>query len=157
MTATLTGSRVVMFRVGRDLFATDVLAVERVTRYQVPRQVPNLPSWIEGIVELDGRVVPVVDLRRRLGVPALEGGMNPAARLLLLSVEDQWCALVVDQVLDVRAHAAEDVAPPPPLVRDNAGALVLGTLRRGDDLALLLDVIQLFSPNERADLRRAHA
>jgi purine-binding chemotaxis protein CheW len=101
-------------------------------------------------VEHDGRVVPVVDLRRRLGVTACQP--DPQTRLLILAVGGDWCGLIVDRVLDVRRYAPEDLAPPPALVRGLAGALVCGTLRRGDDLVVLLDAGHLFSATERRAL-----
>lgn len=139
--------RAVIFRIGPELYAVDVQGVERVVRYVAPRPVPRLPDWIEGIVELEGRVIPVVDLRRRLG--AATDAIGPQARLLLLTVEGDWCGMVVDQVLDVRAWDPEDLAPPPALVRGLAGALVCGTLRRGDALVLLIDATRLFTAAER--------
>ncbi|MGQ0647099.1 MAG: chemotaxis protein CheW [Gemmatimonadaceae bacterium] len=143
-------SRAVTFRAGGELYAVDVQNVERVVRYVVPRPVPRLPEWIEGIVELEGRVVPVVDLRRRLGAQAAATGA--LTRMLLLSVGADWCGMIVDQVLDVRAFSSTDLAPPPPLVRGLAGELVRGTLRRGEALVLLLDAAQLFTVAERLAL-----
>jgi len=142
--------RVVTFRIGDELYAVDVRCVERVVRYLAPRAVPRLPDWIEGIVELEGRVVPVVDLRRRLGGAALETGTQ--TRLLLLTVDGDWCGMVVDQVLDVRAYAPAELSAPPALVRGLAGELVLGTLRRGEALVLLLEAPRLFSAAERLAL-----
>lgn len=143
-------TRAVTFRIGRDLYAVEVRAVERVVRYATPRRVPRLPEWVEGIVDVDGRVVPVVDLRRRLGVEAAVP--NAQTRLLLVSFEDEWCAVVVDEVLDVRPLEAADVASPPALVSALGGALVRGTVRRGDQLVLVLEVQALFSAAERSAL-----
>ncbi|MCC6319238.1 MAG: purine-binding chemotaxis protein CheW [Gemmatimonadaceae bacterium] len=148
--STFDQARAVTFRIGADLFAVDVQGVERVVRYVTPRPVPRLPDWIEGIVELDGRVIPVVDIRRRLGAEVTDAGAQ--TRLLLLALDGDWCAMVVDQVLDVRPYAAGELAPPPGLVRGLAGSLVLGTLRRGSALVLLLDAAHLFSASERLAL-----
>ena len=143
-------ARAVTFRIGGELYAVDVQCVERVVRYATPRPVPRLPDWIEGIVEFDGRVIPVVDLRRRLGAAPLETSMQ--TRLLLLAIDGDWCGMIVDQVMDVRAYAPADLAPPPALVRGLAGALVVGTLRRANALVLLLDAAQLFTAAERESL-----
>lgn len=150
MTAAETQARAVTFRIGDELYAVDVQCVERVVRYVTPRPVPRLPAWIEGIIEVDGRVVPVVDLRRRLGGDVRETSQQ--TRLLLLAVDGDWCGMIVDQVMDVRAYAPSDLAPPPALVRGLAGALVIGTLRRGSALVLLLAVPQLFTAAERDSL-----
>ena len=139
-------SRAVTFRLGGELYAVDVQRVERVVRYVPPRAVPRLPDWIEGIVEHEGRVVPVVDLRRRLGLGVV--GTDAQTRLLLLSTATDWCGLIVDRVLDVRRYVPGELAEPPGLVRGLAGALVRGTLRRGEELVVLLDAEHLFSAVE---------
>ncbi len=145
--------RLVTFRVGADLYAADVRQVERVVRFITPRRVPRLPEWIEGLMEHDGRIMPVVDMRRRLGAPVSESG--PQTRLLLLDVEGEWCAMIVDQVLDVRAYAVESVSPPPQLVRGHAGELFSATVKRGDALVVVLDFTRLFTPAERRELSTA--
>ena len=143
-------SRVVVFRIGADHYAVDVLGVERVARYQTPRALPRMPDWIEGVIELEGRLIPVVDLRRRLAHTTLELGAQ--ARLLIITMDQDWCAMIVDQVLDVRAYTPGELAPPPALVRSLDGSLVRGTLRRGDALVLLLDTARIFSADEQPAL-----
>ena len=59
--------KLVIFELGGDLFAADVLAVDRVLRYVTPSAVPDVPAWVEGVIEHRGGVIPVIDLRRRLG------------------------------------------------------------------------------------------
>src|SRR5581483_1847383 len=58
-----TAQQVVTFRLADDYFAADIFAVERVLRYTRPTPVPNLPDWVDGVIEYQGRVVPVIDLR----------------------------------------------------------------------------------------------
>lgn len=145
--------RLVTFRIGADLYAADVRQVERVVRFIAPRRVPRLPEWIEGLMEHDGRVMPVVDMRRRLGAQVSECG--PQTRLLLLDVDGEWCAMIVDQVLDVRAYAIESVSPPPQLVRGHTGDLFSATVKRGDALVVVLDFTRLFTPAERRELSTA--
>jgi len=148
-------TRLVTFRIGGDLYAADVRQVERVVRFSVPRRVPQLPEWIEGLMEHDGRVMPVVDLRRRLGAQAGEAG--PQTRLLLLDVDGEWCGMIVDQVLDVRAFSVDSVTPPPGLVRGHAGELFSATVKRGDALVVVLDFSRLFTAAERRELSTADA
>ena len=102
MSSDASSSRVVIFRIGADLYGVDVQGVERVARYQTPRVLPRLPEWIEGVIELEGRLIPVVDLRRRLTATTMDVGAQ--TRLLIVTMEHDWCAMIVDQVLDVRVY-----------------------------------------------------
>ena len=70
MTVPAITSQIVTFRLGDELFAADIFSVERVLRYTPPTPVPNVPAWIEGVIDYQGRVVSVINLRRRFELPA---------------------------------------------------------------------------------------
>jgi purine-binding chemotaxis protein CheW len=148
---TAPATRIVTFRLGTDLFAADIIVVERVLKYEAPRAVPNLPSWIEGVFEYQGRAIPVVDLRARFGLSPSSAG--PHTRMLVLSTAGEWVAVIVDAVLDVRPIEEGDVQPPPALFRGLAGEYLRGLTRRDDDLVLLLDVDRLLQSDERLTLQ----
>src|SRR6476619_2616082 len=67
-----TVSKIVTFRLGDDLFAADIYSVERVLRYQQTTPVPNVPDWIDGVIDYQGRVVPLINLRNRFELPSAE-------------------------------------------------------------------------------------
>jgi purine-binding chemotaxis protein CheW len=146
------GSQIVTFRLGDELFAADIFSVERVLRYTTPTPVPNVPQWIEGVIDYQGRVVPVVNLRRRFELP--DAPVPADGRILVLTVEDEWVAATVDGVMDVSALDAGRLAPPPALFRGLAASFVRGIVRRGERLVVLLDVPRLFSTDERIVMER---
>src|SRR4029079_10982289 len=78
--------KLVTFQLGLDLFAADVLQVDRVLRYSPPNSLPDVPTWIEGVVEHRGRVIPVVDLRRR--VELSDDSITPETRMLVFNTRD---------------------------------------------------------------------
>src|SRR4051812_4248105 len=91
--------KLVTFRLGDDYFAADVHAVERVLRYEPATSVPDMPDYVEGVMEYQGRVLPVVNLRRRFELPAIE--LRAEARTLILNVSGEWIGVVVDAVTEV--------------------------------------------------------
>jgi purine-binding chemotaxis protein CheW len=122
-----------------------------VLRYQAPRAIPSVPDWVEGVFEYGGRIVPVIDFRRRFGAPV--EAPSAQTRLLVLSREDEWMAAIVDQVLDVRPVEPNDLSPPPPLVRGLAGAYLRGVMRRDGGLVLVLDIDRILGTTETLALR----
>jgi purine-binding chemotaxis protein CheW len=152
MTAPATASQIVTFRLGDELFAADIFSVERVLRYTPPTPVPNVPAWIEGVIDYQGRVVPVINLRKRFELPAAP--VPADARILVLTVEDEWVAATVDGVLDVTVLDAGRLAPPPALFRGLAASYVRGVVRRAERLVVFLDVGRLFSTDERIVMER---
>ncbi|MEP6730708.1 MAG: chemotaxis protein CheW [bacterium] len=150
--STLT-DKLVTFRLGDDHFAADVHAVERVLRYTAPTTVPDMPEYIEGVMDYLGRVVPVVNLRRRFEMPVVEA--RSETRTLILNVSGEWIGVVVDSVTEVAPYDPSAVAPPPKLFRGLAGEYLKGIVRRGDKLVIYLDVEQLLSSTDRIALGEA--
>jgi purine-binding chemotaxis protein CheW len=150
--ATPAASQIVTFRLGDELFAADIFSVERVLRYTPPTPVPNVPSWIEGVIEYQNRVVPVINLRRRFEMP--DAAVPADGRILVLTVDDEWVAATVDGVLDVSVLDAGRLAPPPALFRGLAASYLRGVVRRAERLVVFLDVARLFSTDERIVLER---
>ena len=147
--------KLVLFRLGEDHFAADIFAVERVLRYATPTAVPDMPSYIEGVMDYQGRVLPVVNLRRRFELPAA-----PAVgetRVLVLNVSGEWIGVVVDGVTEVVAFDRASLSAPPKLFRGLAREYVKGIIRRGERLVIYLDVDHLLSSTERISLLEAGA
>jgi len=144
--------RLVTFRVGEAWYAADIAHVERVLEHGGAQSIPHMPPWMEGIIEHLGRIIPVVNLRQRFGAGSAGSSTEPSRRLLLLTLGDEVIAAAVDRVVDVRAVAPEEIAPPPALVQGITGDFLRGLVRRNDALVLVLDVTRLFSTDDRAML-----
>ncbi|MDE3054285.1 MAG: chemotaxis protein CheW [Gemmatimonadota bacterium] len=144
--------KIVSFRLGNDFFAADIFTVERVLRYQAPVVVPNVPAWIEGVIEYQGRVVPVINLRRRFQM----AGAPPTGdtRILVLKAGPEWIGAVVDAVLEVTAFDEAQLSPPPTLFRGLAAEYLRGIVRLGDRLLIYLAMDRLLSSDEQLTLER---
>ena len=107
--------KLVTFRLGNDLFAADITSVERVLRYAAPNTVPDAPAWVEGVLEHRGKVIPVVDMRRRIELAGTDDSDHRRTRILVLTTADGWVGAIVDAVLEVAIGSgnARSSAPPP--------------------------------------------
>ena len=146
-----------VFRLGDDEFGLPIDAVVEVA--QVPEQitrVPKTPKFLEGVVNLRGEVLPVVDQRRRFDMPPQEGA--EARRLIVVKTQGHRAGLIVDSVRDVlRAHE-DDLAPAPELT-DEISKLVRGVinLTASSRIVLLLDPTELLTRAERGLLDKFKA
>jgi purine-binding chemotaxis protein CheW len=147
--------KIVIFRLGDDLFAAGVQSVERVLRYQRARPLPDVPPWVDGVIEYRSNVIPQLDLRRRFELR--EPAAGATTRVLVLNAGGGWVAVVVDAVLEVAAYDASLLAAPPALFRGLAGEYLQGLVRHGERLVVLLDVERLLSTTERLRLEQATA
>lgn len=146
-------NKLVTFRLGDDLFAADIFSVERVLRYTAPTAVPDMPDYIEGVIDYQGRVVPIVNLRRRFEMSEAE--VRNETRILVLHGGGEWVGVVVDAVTAVTAFDPASVAPPPNLFRGLTAEYLKGIVRMGERLVIFLDVERLLSSTERIALDRA--
>ncbi len=144
--------QVVAFRVGSQEFALDILQVERILRYQRPAPLPKAPAFLEGVVRYEEAAVPVLDLRKRLELP---DPLREETRMMVLRLEDQRIAVVVDEVREVMRVDSTTITPPPPVVRGLAAAYIAGIIARGDRTIVLLHALKLLTSTERLALSEA--
>ncbi|MGH7627842.1 MAG: chemotaxis protein CheW [Gemmatimonadales bacterium] len=146
--------QLVAFRVGTQEFALEILQVERILRYERPAPLPKAPDFLEGVITYDGIPVPVVDLRKRLEVPA---PIDDQTRLMVLALETQRVAVIVDEVREVLRLDSTTIIAPPPIVRGLAAAYIAGLVTRGERTLVLLQAAKLLSSTERLALSDAGA
>jgi purine-binding chemotaxis protein CheW len=148
-------AKIVIFRLGDGLFAAGVQSVERVLRYQRARPLPDVPPWVDGVIEYRSNIIPQIDLRRRFELR--EGPAGATTRVLVLSTGGGWVAVVVDGVLEVAGYDESQLSAPPALFRGLAGEYLRGLVRHSERLIVLLDVDRLLSATERLRLEEATA
>jgi purine-binding chemotaxis protein CheW len=150
--------QLVTFRVGDELFAADVMSVERVLRYSAPRPIPNVPAWLEGVIDYGGHVVPVIDMRARFELDA--AARRESARILIVAAGDDWIGAIVDAVEEVVSVPRDRLSPPPAFFKGLAKSYLRAIVRpeHEDGAAIVvLDTAQLLTARERIVLEQAVA
>lgn len=133
-------ARFVSFRLDQRLYALPLDHVERALRMVAVTPVPEAPAWVAGVIDLQGRVIPVVDLRQRFEQTTRD--VRAEDRLLIVQVQERAMALMVDEVTEVLAVPSPQVEASAGLVPDSRP--LKAVIRRDEDLILVLDTAQLF-------------
>jgi purine-binding chemotaxis protein CheW len=154
MTTTGDEIQIVSFRVGTQEFGLNVFQVERILRYEAPSALPKAPDFLEGVVQFDGSIVPVVDLRKRLSLPAEQ---REDTRMMVLDVDGQRVGIIVDQVLDVLRVDGGAITSPPPIVRGLAAEYISGLLAQPPRTIVILNAGRLLTSKERLALAKVGA
>jgi len=144
--------QLVAFRVADQDFAFNIFQVERILRYEPPARLPKAPEFLEGVLRHEGVAIPVIDLRKRLSVPA---PLREETRTMLLEVDRDRIGVVVDGVTEVLQVPADAVTAPPPFVRGLAAEYVSGLVVRGDRTVIVLHPAKLLTSAERLALEAA--
>src|ERR1700704_6616574 len=106
--------QLVVFQLGAELYGVDIARVHEIIRLQTITRVPRAPSFVEGVINLRGKVIPVVDLRRRFGLPLAEHTRAP--RTVVVEIGDQVVGIIVDSVSEVLRISPSTIEPPSPVV-----------------------------------------
>ncbi|MHB1951969.1 MAG: chemotaxis protein CheW [Acidiferrobacteraceae bacterium] len=141
------------FSLGPEEYGVPILEVQEIKDWERATHVPRSPAYVEGVLNLRGVIVPVVDLRLRFGLPARE----PDRRALIVVVElgGRLAGLTVDSVTDVVDVASDDRRPVPEYEGRSDRDFISGLARRNGNLLILLDVARLLGPEIAAPLRGA--
>lgn len=119
-------------------FGIEVRTIQEVIRYQEMTPIPLAPDAMRGLINLRGQIVPAIDLRRRLGLPAREGELLPMN--VVVCTDEGAVSLLVDEIGDVVEVAPERYERPPETLSPAARGLVTGVYKLDDRLLLILDV-----------------
>jgi purine-binding chemotaxis protein CheW len=141
--------QVVTFKVGRQEFAFDILQVERILRYAEPSPLPKAPDFLEGVLSYGSGAVPVIDLRKRFEV---EATITDDTRLMVLELESQRVAVLVDAVCEVVRVDSTAIAAPGPVVAGLAAVYIAGIITLPERTIIILNSRKLLSSTERMAL-----
>jgi len=136
-------------RVGAALYAIDILRIKEIIRPIKVTTVPNSPPFIEGVINLRGAVIPVIDLRKRFAVATIVDGRS--TRMVICLVFGRLFALVVDEVVEVRSYGREELQTAPKFFQGQETDIFLGVAHRADDLLMILDLERFLSLSRMAD------
>jgi purine-binding chemotaxis protein CheW len=143
--------QLVVFDLANEHYGVNISAVESIIKMQAITAVPRAPSFVEGVTNLRGSVVPVIDLRQRFGLPA--GEETKETRIVVVEMGGTTVGMVVDGVSEVLSVTEEDIEPPSPIVMTIDSAFITGIAKVDDRLIILLDLGRVLSTGERADLQ----
>ncbi len=143
----------VMFGLGRERYAVPVLKVKEIIQSAKVFPLPKMPAFIEGILSLRGDIIPIVGLRKRFDLPAVE--KTEESRIIVLEMEKFFVGISVDQVFEVIKMEEESIEPPPPLVGGLRADFLDGVCEIEGHLITILNLEQIFSSTERVMLAEA--
>jgi len=142
--------QLVIFELANEFYGVDIAAVEGIIKMQAITAVPHTPSFVEGVTNLRGAVLPVIDLRRRFGLP--QAPSTKDSRIVTVDVGSRKVGMVVDGVSEVLRVSDEAIEPPSPLLITAASTFVSGVAKVAERLIILLDLNKVLSTEEKAQL-----
>jgi purine-binding chemotaxis protein CheW len=126
------------FMISDEEYALDILEIKEIIRLQTITPVPRTPGYLKGIITLRGVIVPIFDLRRRLGLKEREHG--PLTRIVVVYRGEEYAGLIVDSITQVMRIGAEQIEPPPTTIGVVEAEFIRGVTRHQERLVILLNL-----------------
>jgi len=138
--------QLVSFKIGEEEFGVDILSVQEINRMSLITKVPNTPHFIEGVINLRGRIIPVLDLRVKLGLLKLEHNKNTL--IVVEQLKGQTIGFIVDEVSEVLRIPKNITEAPPAMVGGIDSEYITSIGKLEDRLLILLDLEKILSLSE---------
>ena len=141
--AAAAGGEYLTFRLGQEEYGIDILRVQEIRSYEPPTRIANAPPFVKGVVNLRGVIVPIVDLRLKLGCDSVE--YNSFTVVVVLNVRGRVVGAVVDSVSDVLQLSGEAIKPAPEMNTSVDTRFITGIGSIGERMLILMDIQALMS------------
>ncbi|MCD6459702.1 chemotaxis protein CheW [bacterium] len=144
--------QLVTFRLGKEEYGVNIEQVREIIRIVDIIHVPKAPEFVEGLINLRGTVVSVIDLRKRFAISP--GGEKENERIIVVEVQDRTIGVIVDSVLEVLRLSSSNMDDVPPTVSGIDTKFLLGVGKIDERLMMLLDLDKLLSTDELKTLEQ---
>ena len=146
--------QLVSFMLDGEEYGVEVLKVREIIRMPTVTTVPNAARFVEGIINLRGKVIPIISMRKRFGLP--ESANNSHTRIIIMEASGVLAGFIVDGVSEVIRIQDGDIQPPPAMVLSGGSGqeFITGILNRAQKLLIIMDADLMFFNEERESLSR---
>ncbi len=144
--------QLVVFLLAGELYGVDIHQVREIIRVHEVTRVPRTPDFVEGVINLRGSVIPVIDLRKRFLMPP--GAEDADRRIVVVEMGEQTLGVIVDAVSEVLRLEGDRIEPPSPYIVSLDTQYITGIARLEDRLVILLDLNRVLHAHERDELDR---
>jgi purine-binding chemotaxis protein CheW len=147
--------QVVTFALAREEYGVDIAQVQEINRMVTITHVPRAPQFMEGVINLRGQLIPIIDLRSRFGMERAERTKN--TRIVVTEIGTKRIGMVVDSVSEVLRIPVEQIEDAPDLVAGVDTEYIRGVGKMGDRLIIMLDLGRVISGTEKLELQKLDA
>jgi purine-binding chemotaxis protein CheW len=140
--------QLVSFNLDQEEYGVDVLKVREIIRMPIVTRVPNTPNYVEGVINLRGKVVPIISMRKKFGL--IESENDKQTRIMVMDMDGELMGFIVDAVSEVIRISGSEIQPSPAMV---AGGIdqecIAGVINQAERLLVLLNLEKMFSRDEK--------
>lgn len=138
--------QVVCFKIGKEEYGIEILKVQEILKVPKITKLPKSSNFILGVIDLRGKVIPIIDLSKKFGIKGDKIQTN--SRTIVVDIEGKKVGLAIDSVSHVVKLSAGEIEPPPPVVKGISGKYITGIAKLDEGFVVILDINKIFSTDE---------
>ncbi|MEW6733244.1 MAG: chemotaxis protein CheW [Acidobacteriota bacterium] len=138
--------QLIVFKIGNEVFGVEIGLIKEIIPYQDVTPVPDSYDFVEGIINLRGRIVTVIDMRKRLHAPVAPH--EKSTRIIIMESDGRLMGLIVDSANEILRVSPDMIAPPPELISEVGAQYITGIARISERLIIMLDLRRILSAEE---------
>ena len=142
-------TNLVTFRLGSGEYAIDIMQAKEIIKMEKITLIPNAPDFVEGVINLRGNIIPIIDLKKRFNLEEIEGDKNTG--IIIVKIEDVDMGIIIDSISKVVSISNSDIQPPPPMLSGIGQKYIKGVGKLEDKLLVVLDLEKLFTTDEEEE------
>ena len=131
----------VTFKLGNNEYAIDIMQAKEIIKMEKITLIPNAPDYVEGVINLRGNIIPIVDLKKRFNLEENDGEKNTG--IIIVKIDDVDMGIIIDAISKVVSIATSNIQPPPPMLSGIGQKYIKGVAKLEDKLLVVLDLEKL--------------
>jgi purine-binding chemotaxis protein CheW len=146
--------QLVTFQLGEEHYGINIMSVDGIVRVEETRPIPNAPSYVEGIFNLRGEIIPIINLHKRFHLKRAELSEEDEllSGFIIIDIKGMKLGIIIDKVSRVVTVDLNKMQPPPQMLSGIGAEYIQGVFNRDDGYLIMLDILRLFDPKELQQL-----
>ncbi|MBQ2313782.1 MAG: chemotaxis protein CheW [Treponema sp.] len=146
--------QLVTFQLGKELYGVDIMDVKEIVKVQAVRPIPNAPYYVEGIINLRGEIIPIINLHKRFHIQTLvstteeDEDTEDEGGFIILDIEGNKIGIIIDRVARVIGVSTGEIKPPPQMLNGIGTEYIQGVVRQESSYLIILDIRKIFNAGE---------
>jgi purine-binding chemotaxis protein CheW len=142
----------VIFKLGSEEYGIYIMNVREITEFKETTKIPNAPSFIDGVINLRGSVIPVINLKKRFNLEETDIKRN--SRIIIVTMNEKQVGFIVDDASQVLTLKEEDIDNPPEIIAGVDRKYIVGIGKVDEKIIILLDLAEVFSKEEKREIEK---
>jgi purine-binding chemotaxis protein CheW len=140
--------KILIFSINNEHYATDIMEVERILGYEAPTKIPDSPSFVEGVINYEGKILPVISLSKRFNLLPDQNEKNDL-KIIVAKENERKIGIIVDVVSEVRNISTDSIENPPEVVSGISSRYIKGLIKIDKQIIIFLNISSILTDDEK--------